>query len=94
MSIIADLYNGNVEPANRYIKEGSAYDKLNTQLLENIDLLMPMLSEQAKEIYEKIEQKTVNMMSISMQESFIDGFRLGAKIMREIYQFESSNFVD
>ncbi|MBR5011529.1 MAG: hypothetical protein IKY12_03135 [Clostridia bacterium] len=94
MSKIADLYNGNIDPATRYIKEGDAYDQLNTQLLENIEKLMPMLNEQAKDIYERIEQKIWDMTSISMQECFVEGFILGAKIMQEIYDFESSNFID
>lgn len=53
-----------------------------------------MLNEQAKDIYERIEQKIWDMTSISMQECFIEGFILGAKIMQEIYDFESSNFID
>lgn len=85
MSALEELYNGNVCPCDRYVKKGSEYQKLSLLLNENEDTFLKMLSEDARTLYESIMEIHFQQAAISEKELFIDGFRLGAQIMQEIY---------
>lgn len=93
MSVLEELYNGNINPSERYIKENSKYQKQNKQLAELIDKLIPMLNEDEKRICENIGDILSSMSFISERESFLFGFRTGAQMILEIMNYESQNFV-
>ena len=46
--------------------------------------LLPLLSEKAKEVYEKMKDNLVELGQISECEIFTQGFRLGAKIILDV----------
>ena len=84
MSILEELYNGNIAPIERSMKKGSEYYKLCKAVSEKEDKLFEELSCEKKAIYESIAESKLVVESISEEEIFIDGFRLGAQIMLEI----------
>ncbi|MBQ8001272.1 MAG: hypothetical protein IJ298_08785 [Ruminococcus sp.] len=92
MSILEELYNGNITPCEMFVKKGSEYQKLSTQLTEYIDDLLPLLTKEERELYEKIEETISERSCISEREHFIQGFRLGAGLIRELEHYKSSNF--
>ena len=59
MTTLEDLFYGNIDPANKYLKRGSEYSKLISLLVRNEEKLMPTLSKEQKVIFEKY--KTVTM---------------------------------
>lgn len=93
MSMLEELYYGNIHPAEKHIKKGGEYQKLNQQLMDTLDELMTMLNDEEKQLYEKAEDMAFNLKSISEKEYFIEGFCMGAQIMREIACFKSTNYV-
>lgn len=93
MSVLEDFYNGNINPSERYIKENSKYQKQNKQLVELIDKVIPLLSEDEKRILENIGDIINSMNLISEKENFLFGFRTGAKMMLELMNSESQNFL-
>ncbi|MEE1239379.1 MAG: hypothetical protein UHO61_05595 [Acutalibacteraceae bacterium] len=84
MSILEELYNGNIAPIERSIKKGSEYYKLCKAAAEKKEKLFEELSCEKKAIYESIAESKLMIESISEEEIFIYGFRLGAQIMLEI----------
>ena len=48
-----------------------------------------MLSEQAKEIYEKLRECRSELSSLVEREAFETGFRLGARIMLEVMEVDN-----
>ena len=84
MSIIEELYNGNIAPIESSIKKGSEYYKLCKAVAEKEEKLFEELSCEKKAMYESIVESKLMLESISEEEIFIDGFRLGAQIMLEI----------
>lgn len=92
MTILEELYNGNVNPLARFIKDESEYQKLNHQVSEYIDKLMVSLNDEEKQLYEKIADGICGMGYISEKETFIEGFRLGAQMMLEVISYKSENF--
>ena len=92
MSILKELYNGNITPSERFVVSGSNYSKLLSTISEKEDELFKKLSHDEKTLYESIAEKKLMLESISEEEIFIDGFRLGAQIMLEIIQEPNKQF--
>lgn len=93
MSILKDLYYGNIEPSQRFIKKDSEYKKIQGEFVDCLEELNATLTEEQKRLRVQIEDKSLAMCCISEEERFIDGFCMGAKMMLEIINFKSSNYV-
>ncbi len=92
MSVLAELYHGNVNPSERFIKKSGEYGRLMEELTERMDEFTPALNEKERELYEKIEDIITELGGISEEDCFVEGFRLGAQIMWEIFRGENRNF--
>lgn len=86
MSIINELYNGNINPGEKFAKKDGEYHKLMAKLSECIELLMPMLDGDSLKLWNEIQETELSMEKITERESFIDGFCIGAKLMQEILE--------
>ena len=84
MTILEELYNGNVVPWEKFAKRGGEYARLLNELAECSNKLSALLDDTSKELWNKIMDTDRAMEFISEKESFIDGFCLGARIMLEI----------
>ena len=84
MYMLKDLWYGNVAPAERMIRKGSQYAKLQKQLVAAEDALREMLSLDGKNIYEEICRKQTEMAQIAECDSFIRGVRIGARLALDI----------
>ena len=94
MSILKDLYYGEINPAERYVKKESNYYKLSEQLTENIDKFTKQLNDQEKQLFEKITDSIYYINGISEEECYTKGFCTGAKMILEILAHKSDNFID
>ena len=92
MTTLENLYYGNIDPANKYIKRGSEYSKLVNLSVRNEDKLMPTLSKEQKIIFEKYKDCQDEMNYTSKKEAFIQGIKLGIKITAESFLTDSQNF--
>ena len=54
MKILEELWYGIFAPNDRDVPKGSRLHKLGALVVRHEENLMPMLSEQAKEVYEKL----------------------------------------
>ena len=94
MTVLENLYSGNIHPAEKYVKKGSRYHKLTSQQMELLEELRPKLDKEQKQLLDKVESKALELCSVAEEERFIDGFRLGALLVLEIINFKSENFTD
>ena len=83
MKILEELWYGNINPNERDVKPGSRLHKLGALIVRHEENLLPMLSEQAKDIYEKLWDCQSELHGINECEAFCIGFRLGARITYE-----------
>lgn len=84
MKILEELWYGNVTPNARDVEGGSRQQKLGSLVIHNEQGLMPLLSEKAKEVYEKIRENQTELNDLNECEAFCIGFRLGARIAYEV----------
>ena len=84
MKIIEDLYYGRISPYEMSISATPEYQKLKTLADRNEDLLRESLSDEQKELLEKLIETVTDISSISERDMFINGFRLGVKLMMDV----------
>ena len=88
MKIIEDLYFGRISPYERNISATPEYQKLKTLADRNENLLRESLSDEQKELLDKLIESVTDISSISERDMFINGFRLGIKLMIDVMQDE------
>ena len=84
MSTIQDLYYGRISPYEMSISTAPEYQKLKALADRNEDLLRESLSDEQKELLEKLAESITDISSISERDMFIAGFRLGMKLMIDV----------
>ena len=55
MTTLEDLYYGNIVPHEHSFKRGSAYSEVLSYVIRHQDSLIPTLTVQQKEIFEKLK---------------------------------------
>ena len=88
MKIIEDLYYGRIAPYEMSISATPEYQKLKALADRNEDLLRESLSDEQKELLEKLIETVTDISSISERDMFIAGFRLGLKLMMDVTKDE------
>ena len=88
MNTIQDLYYGRISPYEMSISNAPEYQKLKALADKNEDLLRETLSDEQKELLEKLTESITDISSISERDMFINGFRLGMKLMIDVMKDE------
>ena len=84
MKIIEDLYYGRISPYEMSISAAPECQKLKVLADRNEDLLRESLSDEQRELLEKLIETVTDISSISERDMFIAGFRLGMKLMMDV----------
>ena len=84
MKIIEDLYYGHISPYEMNISATPEYQKLKALADRNEDLLRESLSDEQREMLEKLIETVTDISSISERDMFINGLRLGMKLMMDV----------
>ena len=85
---LQDLYYGRISPYEMSISTAPEYQKLKALADKNEDLLRETLSDEQKELLEKLTECITDISSISERDMFIAGFRLGVKLMIDVMKNE------
>lgn len=83
MRMIEELFYGNICPCDKRLTRGSEYSHLLDLAVKNEEKFSALLSPQQKEAFEKFKDCMAYMNNILEKEAFIDGFRLGGKLIAE-----------
>ena len=83
MDTIRELFYGNIHPFERDIPKGSEEDRLNRLIIKYDTALKETLSEKETKILDELKHAMNEQSSLSECEGFINGFRLGVKLMAE-----------
>ena len=88
MNTLQDLYYGRISPYEMSISTTPEYQKLKALATQNEDLLKETLSDEQKELLEKLTENITDISSLSERDMFITGFRLGVKLMIDVMNDE------
>ena len=84
MSIIDDLWHGNVAPNERFFEKNSEYAAVLQDVLQHSKDLRDRLNDKEAEILEKLTESMNEMCGIGERDAFVRGFTLGARIIIEV----------
>ena len=84
MYLLNDLWYGNVNPSERFARRGSEYRKLTEEANELMEQLTVELTPKGMEILEDLLDKHVILSSISEEDTFIRGVRIGAQFILDV----------
>lgn len=88
-SILSELYEGNIFPAEQYSSKSEEYRQIYQKhykhyedFIKTLSKLEPPLDKQ----FIKILDEQLDVIPYEFSEMFTDGFRLGARVMIDIFQ--------
>ncbi len=84
--ILSELYHGNIRPVEKEIVPNSEYKKAQLVLFDLVEELDKKLNDEEKKMLDDIMSAWGNLNTISCEEYFTDGFRIGAKIILGIFE--------
>lgn len=85
-TVLRALYNGEIYPAEQYRPVTEEYRAiLNERLIDYQNFIKKLDSSLADE-FKRIMDEQLDHVHIEHSQMFIDGFRLGAKMIIEIYE--------
>lgn len=93
-TILQQLYDGNLCPANQFhpkIKEYQAIQKKHYHRYKKFNKKLKKLSPALHEQFITIIDEQSSEIPFETYDAFIDGFKLGAKMMMEVLENDSSN---
>ena len=85
MDTIKELFYGNIHPFERDVPKDSEGDKLAKLTIRHENALRATLNESEAEILEKYKNAMTELSCLSECEGFINGFRLGVRLMAESF---------
>lgn len=84
--MLRELYRGRLMPAEKSIVPGSEFQKKQHRLVELEKEVEAMLDKKGKERLHEYLTVQNNLFYSVGEERFIDGFRMGAKLILEIFE--------
>ena len=83
MTLLEDLWYGNVTPHEAILTENRRYKHLLSLMARNRDELAETLTDKQREMLEKYDEAMNEMHSVAEIEAFSYGFRLGVRLIFE-----------
>ena len=84
MLILEDLWRGNLCPGEEVVRPNSAYTALFRAVEGNESKLDAMLTGEGKTVLAAYTKAQADLRALSDCDSFIRGFRMGAKFMLDV----------
>jgi hypothetical protein len=85
MTTLEDFYFGNINPSE-YRQSKDTKKKLSEMARLLYELRAMFTTEQQKDMLEQMENCQLSLIALSEKDAFIEGFKLGVKMAREIYE--------
>ncbi|MFV0240585.1 MAG: DUF6809 family protein [Lacrimispora sphenoides] len=83
-SILHEFYYGNINPNEKPFKRDSEYSRVIKILFDSEEELLKLLNGAEKTLFETFSKALGDLNAISVADSFVDGFCLGARIAIEV----------
>ena len=84
-NILIDLYYGRISPWETIVPRDPGYRGAWDRVLKLEQSLLVRLNDEEKKIYEEITKEQAIPIEMEREETFAEGFRLGARMMAEAF---------
>ena len=93
-NILEDLYYGNLSPCQRTVRPDSRVKKLMQKQSDLEAKLKESFTEEQRTNFEQYLSVTADLLDANCLDSFITGFRLGARFAHEIFVGTDAPFAE
>ena len=93
-NILEDLYYGNLSPCERAVRPGSRVKKMMQKQSDLESKLTESFTEEQRANFEQYLSASADLLDANCLDSFITGFRLGARFMHETFIGTDAPFAD
>lgn len=91
---LQDLYYGNINPSTKSVDRSSELYGLMKTVSDSEEKLLKLLQGEEKTLLEQFSNAYIALNSKTAEERFIEGFRLGARIVIEVIQKDDGSLRD
>ena len=92
MKLLEEFWYGNINPMERPFQSQRKFNKVFRLLTKNEEELLKNLNEQEKELFDKVKACYDEMIQITECQTFIKGFKLGARFFIECFENDADIF--
>ena len=92
MKVLEEFWYGNINPMERPFQRQRKLDKVFRLVTKNEEELLKNLNEQEKELFDKVKSCYDEMIQITECQTFIKGFKLGARFFVECFENDADIF--
>ncbi len=85
MNILEEFYHGNVNPQEQFYKSESEYDAFVKIVSDTEEKLSAYLGGEEQHLFSQLMNAQSKITSIEARESFIEGWKLGARFMLDTF---------
>lgn len=92
--LLKQLYDGEIYPAEQYLPLMEEYKKLRKEQYQHYDDFVQELNKLSTPLgnrFIKIMDEQLDTVPLEFSEMFIDGFRMGARMMIEVFEDKYAN---
>ena len=93
-NILEDLYYGNLSPSQRAVRPDGKVQKLSQKHCDLESKLNESFTEEQREIFEQYLSVSADLLGTNCLDSFITGFRLGARVAHETFVGTDAPFAE
>lgn len=93
-NILEDLYYGNLSPCQRAVRPGSKTQKLMQKQSDLETKMNESFTEEQRATFEQYLSITADLLDANCLDSFITGFRLGARFAHETFVGTDAPFAE
>ena len=93
-NILEDLYYGNISPCQRAVRPGSKVQNLMQKQSDLESKLNDSFNEEQRTTFEQYLSVSADLLDANCLDSFITGFRLGARFFSETFIGTDAPFAD
>jgi len=90
MTVLENLWYGNVSPSVRSLTRGSEVKKQLEALNTNEQIFTAELSVKGQQAFDEYDKLSASISEQSECDAFVKGFRLGARLMLEVLSDEKT----
>ncbi len=84
MSALENLYYGDIKPCALSINQNATFKELLKTITASEKSLIEQFTDEERDLYDQLKNCDIRISDITQRDMFIQGFKLGARLMLEI----------
>lgn len=83
--ILEQLYKGELYPYSKFQTTIEQFKINRNEAFKSYSIFLEKLPEELKNEFDELIDSHLELLLLELEQNFIDGFRIGAQIMAEVY---------